>query len=119
MDPFDDVLAQVMAEQRRVEEIQRSVARMTVTGRSRNGEVSATLRANQFTEISINPRALQRYNAESIGTLVLEAVNDGLQRFAEASRSKFEPLIAAARLNLPTTASPAGPPAVPPGAEVR
>jgi DNA-binding protein YbaB len=98
MQTVEELMAQVQAQQRRIEDIQRSVERMEIIGYSRNGEATATLTGvGQFTEISIDPRAMRRYDAESIGSLVLEAVNDGLSRLTEASRATFEPIIAESR----------------------
>jgi nucleoid-associated protein EbfC len=98
MDSVDDLLAQVHEQQRRVEEIQRSLERMEIVGYSGNGEVTVRLKGSgQFTEVAIDPEAHRRYGAEAIGPLVLEAINDGLRRLGEASRQKFEPLLAESR----------------------
>ncbi len=95
MESVDDLLAQVHEQQRRVEEIQRSLERMDIVGYAGNGDVTVRLKGSgQFTEVAIDPDAYRRYGAEGIGSLVLEAINDGLQRLGEASRRKFEPLLA-------------------------
>jgi nucleoid-associated protein EbfC len=92
---IDELEARLEVQRARIAEMQQSVQQMEVTGRSRNSEVLATLRGTgQFTRIAIHPRTFERYDAESIGRLVLEAVNDGLSRFGEASRAKYEPLMA-------------------------
>lgn len=104
-DEFDDLLAKMEAQQRRAEELQLEIQKMEVTGKSRNGEVTATLKGGgQFTTIKIDPRVIQRYGPDSVGMLVVEAVNDGLRRAAEASMAKFEPLIAEARAAVPDLA---------------
>lgn len=104
-DEFEDLLAKMEAQQRRAEELQREIQQMEVTGRSRNGEVTATLKGGgQFTAVKIDPRVIQRYGPDSVGMLVVEAVNDGLRRAAEASMARFEPLIAEARAAVPDLA---------------
>lgn len=99
MEPeIEDLLAKVQEQQRRIEDIQRSVNAMSITGYAGNGEVTAKLTGGgRFTEISFDQQTMRRYDAETLGALVLEAVNDGLRRLAEASRSKFAPVIAEAR----------------------
>jgi DNA-binding YbaB/EbfC family protein len=104
-DDFDQLLAKMEAQQRRAEELQREIQSMEITGKSRNGEVTATLKGGgQFTTIKIDPRVIQRYGPDSVGMLVVEAVNDGMRRMAEASMARFEPLIAEARAAVPDLA---------------
>ncbi len=104
-DDFEQLLAKMQAQQRQAEELQREIQSMEITGRSRNGEVTATLKGGgQFTAIRIDPRVVQRYGPDSVGMLVVEAVNDGLRRAAEASMARFEPLIAEARAAVPDLA---------------
>lgn len=94
---IDRLMAQVYEQQRRVEEVQRTVDRTEVKGRSRENEVEVTVRGNgEFTDISIEARAIGRYDAETLGQVVLEAVNDGLRRVNEMSAAKFAPIIDAA-----------------------
>ncbi|HZM74254.1 MAG TPA: YbaB/EbfC family nucleoid-associated protein [Candidatus Limnocylindrales bacterium] len=101
-DEFEELLAKMEAQQRRAEEMQREIQTMEITGKSRNGEVTATLKGGgQFTAVKIDPRVIQRYGPDSVGMLVVEAVNDGLRRAAEASMARFEPLIAEARAAVP------------------
>ena len=95
MESVDDLLAQVQEQQRKVEEVQRSLERMDIVGYAGNGDVTVRLKGSgQFTEVVIDPDAYRNYGASGIGSLVLEAINDGLQRLGEASRRKFEPLLA-------------------------
>lgn len=101
-DEFDELLARMEAQQRRAEEVQLEIQNMEITGKSRNGEVVATLKGGgTFTSIKIDPRVVQRYGADSVGMLVVEAVNDGLRKVGEVSMAKFEPLIAEARAAVP------------------
>ena len=94
----DELMARIHQQVQHIEEVQRSVERMEVVGHSRQGEATATLTGTgQFIEVSIDPRAMRRYDADSVGALVLEAVNDGLRRLAEASSEKFAPIIAESR----------------------
>ena len=93
----DDLLEQVRKQQEDVARIQRGLEAMEVTGSSRGDEVTVTLRgAGRFTAVTIDPAAQQRYDAHELGEIVLEAVNDGLGKLAEATRAKFAPIIDAA-----------------------
>jgi nucleoid-associated protein EbfC len=87
---FDEIERQ----QKKIEDIERSVMLLEVTGRSRRGEVTATIKGSgQFTKIKIDPRLVGRQSLDGIGKLVLEAVNDGMRRLNEATRKRFEPLL--------------------------
>jgi nucleoid-associated protein EbfC len=93
MDPFTEVLAEIDAQQRLFEQAEQAMLRTEVTGRSRNGEVTAKVAgAGRVTEVTIDPRTLQRLGAQAIGALVAEAVNDGLARMTVAGRKHFEQL---------------------------
>ncbi len=97
------LLEKVRRQTDQVQRIQRSVEAMRITGTSRNGEVTVTVQGNgRFTEISIDPETVRRFNARDLGDIVLEAVNDGLHKLAEASSARFAPVIeAAARIERP------------------
>lgn len=97
------LLEKVRRQTDQVHRIQRSVEAMRITGTSRNGEVTVTVQGNgRFTEISIDPETIRRYDARDLGDIVLEAVNDGLHKLAEASSARFAPVIeAAARIERP------------------
>jgi DNA-binding protein YbaB len=89
---FDEIERQ----QKRIEEIERTVMALEVTGRSRRGEVTAVMKGTgQFTRIRIDPNLAGRQTLEAISGLVLEAVNDGMRKLNEATRKRFEPLISA------------------------
>lgn len=97
------LLERVRRQTDQVQRIQRGVEAMRVTGTSRNGEVTVTVQGTgQFTEIAIDPETMRRYNARDLGDIVLEAVNDGLRKLAEASSARFAPVIeAAGRIDRP------------------
>jgi hypothetical protein len=70
---------------------------MQVKGNSRNNEVTVTVTGTgRFTEITIDPETVRRFNARDLGDIVLEAVNDGLRKLGEASTARFKPIIEAA-----------------------
>lgn len=95
------LMEKVRRQQEQVERIQRGVETMEVTATSRGNEVTVKLRGNgRFTEISIDPESVRRYDAQDLGDIVMEAVNEGLRKLAEASSKRFAPVIeAAARLD--------------------
>ena len=91
---IDGLLAQIRQQQEDVARIQRGVETMEVKGASRGNEVSVTLLGSgRFTDIAIDPEAQRRYNAEDLGAIVLEAVNDGLTKLAEATKARFAPIL--------------------------
>jgi DNA-binding protein YbaB len=93
---IDGLLEQIRQQQEDVARIQRGVEAMEVKGASRGNEVSVTLRGSgRFTEIAIEAEAQRRYNAEDLGGIVLEAVNDGLTKLAEATKARFAPILEA------------------------
>jgi DNA-binding YbaB/EbfC family protein len=95
---MDGLLAQVRRQTEEVQRIQRSIEAMEVKGHSRGNEVTAVLRGDgRFSAIDIDPEAIRRYDARNLGEIVLEAVNNGLQKLAEASNAKFAPVIESAR----------------------
>ena len=98
MEPaIEELMAQVREQQQRIEDIQRSVETMELTGYAGNGDVTVKLKGDgRFTDVSIDPQVLRRYDAQTIGQLVLEAVNDGLAKLNAASQAKYAPLLAEA-----------------------
>ncbi|GAB2952916.1 YbaB/EbfC family nucleoid-associated protein [Micromonospora polyrhachis] len=98
MEPaIEELMAQVREQQQRIEDIQRSVETMEITGYAGNGDVTVKLKGDgRFTDVSIDPQVLRRYDAQTLGQLVLEAVNDGLAKLAAASEAKYAPLLAEA-----------------------
>ena len=102
MNPEMDVdvtglLDKVRQQADQVQRIQRSVEAMQVKGNSRNNEVTVTLSGTgRFSEVSIDPESIRRYNARDLGDIVLEAINDGMRKLGEASTARFAPIIEAA-----------------------
>jgi nucleoid-associated protein EbfC len=91
------LLERVRQQQEEIMRIQRGVEAMEVTGASRHNEVQVTVRGNgQVTNVTIDPDALSENDADQLGDIVKEAVNDGLRKVAEASSSRFRPVIEAA-----------------------
>jgi nucleoid-associated protein EbfC len=91
------LLDKVRQQTDQVQRIQRSIEAMQVKGRSRNDEVTVTVQGTgRFTAIDIDPETVRRYDAHDLGDIVLEAVNDGLRKLAEASSARFAPVIEAA-----------------------
>jgi nucleoid-associated protein EbfC len=102
MNPEMDVdvaglLDRVRQQTDQVQRIQQGIEAMLVKGNSRNNEVTVTVQGTgRFTEITIDPETMRRFNARDLGDIVLEAVNDGLRKLAEASTARFAPVIEAA-----------------------
>jgi DNA-binding YbaB/EbfC family protein len=91
------LLEQVRRQQAEIERIQRGIETMEVTGGSRGNEVQVTMRGNgQVADVAIDPDALRDHDAQELGEIVMEAVNDGLRRVAEATSARFRPVIEAA-----------------------
>ena len=91
------LMERVQRQQREIEQIQRGLEAMEVTGASRQDEVRVTVRGNgQITRVSIDPDAQSENDADQLGELVKDAVNDGLRKVAEASAARFKPVMEAA-----------------------
>ena len=97
------LLDKVRQQTDQVQRIQQSIEAMRIKGTSRNGEVTVTVQGTgRFTEIDIDPETVRRFSARDLGDIVLEAVNDGLHKLAEASTARFAPVIeAASRIEQP------------------
>jgi nucleoid-associated protein EbfC len=95
----DDVAAlleRARRQQEDIQRIQRSVEAIEVTGGSRHDEVQVTVRGSrQVTRVSIEPDAMGQYDADELGEIVKEALNDSFRRAAEASAARFRPFIEA------------------------
>jgi DNA-binding YbaB/EbfC family protein len=98
MPDMDELLAQVRRQAEEVQRIQRAVEAMEIKGRSRGNEVTVVLCGDgRFSAIDIDPEAVRRHDARNLGEIVLEAVNNGLQKLAEAGNAEFAPVIESAR----------------------
>lgn len=94
---LQDLLDDVQANTERVNEMQRDLQSREITGYAGNGEVTVRLLGTgAFVDVFIDPDTYRRYDAETVGTLVLAAVNDGLARLQAASRTIFAPMLDAA-----------------------
>jgi nucleoid-associated protein EbfC len=91
---LDELLQDVRAQTEHVTELRHQLQTREITGYAGNGEVTVRLLGTgQFVDVSIDPVAYRQYDAETVGTLVLTAVNDGLARLQEASRAIFAPVL--------------------------
>jgi DNA-binding protein YbaB len=92
-----DIMVRIQEQQDAVERVQRDVEIMRVDGYSRSNEVTATIQGNgRFTEISIDPDTIRRYDPYDLGAIVLEAVNDAMTRLSEATARLYAPVLEAA-----------------------
>jgi DNA-binding protein YbaB len=81
--------------------VRRSIEGMSITGCSRNNGVIAKLRGTgQLTEVTIDPKVMQRYDLKAVGGFVVEAVNDAMTRLGQATQERFAPFIAEAEAQL-------------------
>ncbi len=93
----DAIMDQVRQQQEEVERIQGDVEAMLVKGHSRQQEVTASVRGTgRFTEISVDPERIRGLDAYELGGVVLEAVNDALDKLAAATAARYAPVIEAA-----------------------
>ena len=90
----DDLVARVRAGTEKVAAMRRSLDRQEITGSTRGGEVTVRLLGTgRFVDVRIDPDAVRRYDAETVGALVLEAVNDGLWWLHAHSELAFQSII--------------------------
>jgi DNA-binding protein YbaB len=91
-----ELMARIQEQQDAVERVQREVENMRVDGYSRSNEVTATIQGSgRFTEISIDPATIRRYDPFDLGAIVLEAVNDATARLSEATAALYAPVLEA------------------------
>lgn len=89
-----ELMRRLEDQQAEVERIRQDVDSKLVSGYSRGNEVTATVQGTgRFTEISIDPEALRRYDAHDIGTIVAEAANDALDRLAQLAAQRLSPVL--------------------------
>lgn len=88
------LLDRVRGQADRIRSIQREVEAIRVTGTSRDGAVTVTVQGNgTLARLQIAPDAVRGQDTRDLGDTVLEAVNDGLRRLAEASAARFAPVL--------------------------
>lgn len=91
------LMERVQRQQEEIQKIQRGIEAMEVIGATRHDEVRVTVRGNgQITRVTIDPDAISDNDADQLGDLVMDAVNDGLRKVAEASAARFQPIMEAA-----------------------
>ena len=91
---LDGLLQDVQAQTEHITELQQELQKREITGYAGNGEVTVRLLGTgQFTDIYIDPTTHRQYDSETVGTLVLTAVNDGLARLQHASQTIFAPVL--------------------------
>ena len=83
-------LAEAQRQAAQVEQIQRDVDATDTVGQSAHGMVRVTVRGTGLVvDVTIDPEALRYYDAETIGSLVLEAINDAMRTAVTSARDKF------------------------------
>ena len=93
----EELMARIQRQTEEIEQIQRDIAELSVQGYSRDREVTATVQGSgRLTEITIEPATLREFDAYDVGAIVLEAVNDALDRLAETTAARYAPVIDAA-----------------------
>ena len=95
MEPeIEQLLADLNAHQERVFAQQRALEATEFTVSVADGDVLVRLLGTgQLAEVRIDPPAMRRYDAEELGTLIVEAVNSGTARVLQAGRERFAPLL--------------------------
>lgn len=83
-------LAEAQRQTALVEEIQRDIDSTDTVGQSAHGMVRVTVRGTGLVvDVTIDPEAVRYYDAETLGGLVLEAINDGMRTAVTSARDKF------------------------------
>ncbi|KAA5830576.1 YbaB/EbfC family nucleoid-associated protein [Saccharopolyspora hirsuta] len=92
-----ELVQRLQHQQAEVDRIRQDVDTALVSGRSRDDEVTATVRGTgRFTEVAIDPEVLRRYDARDIGEMVAEAANDALDRLARLAEQRLAPVLGSA-----------------------
>lgn len=88
------MLEAARAQAERMQQIQAEVAELSVRGEAGNGLVTATVRGTgQITNIGIDRDAVRYYDADALGAVVLEAVNDGIRRALTLARDRYREVL--------------------------
>lgn len=89
--------ARTQAEQ--IRQVQQEVGAASVTGQAGQGMVTTTVMGTgQITAITIDPDALRYYEAAALGSVVLEAVNDGVRRALTMARDRYAEVMPGSQL---------------------
>ncbi|MEV0081719.1 YbaB/EbfC family nucleoid-associated protein [Saccharopolyspora sp. NPDC050642] len=92
-----ELMRRLQDQQAEIDRARQDVDATLVSGCSRDNEVTVTVRGTgRFTEVSIDPDALRRYDARDIGAIVVEAANDALDRLAQHAAQRLAPALDAA-----------------------
>ncbi|MEV6343723.1 YbaB/EbfC family nucleoid-associated protein [Actinoplanes sp. NPDC051851] len=89
---LDTLLQQVHTDTTRIVALQEDLWRREITGYAADGAVTVRLSGTgTFLDVTIDPDTLRRYDAFTVGQLVLTAINDALTRLQSATQSVFTP----------------------------
>lgn len=80
---FDHVFAQLAEQARAVQQRPMRTPEVEAEGRSRDDLVTITLRGQEFTDATVDPRAMRESNAD-LAELFTQAANDALRKHQEA-----------------------------------
>jgi nucleoid-associated protein EbfC len=90
---LDDLLEQVHADTERIAALQNELQHREIAGYAADGEVTVRLAGTgQVLSVVIDPDTMRRYDADTVGSLVVVALNDGLNRLHAESQAIFAPL---------------------------
>ncbi|HEU5475319.1 MAG TPA: YbaB/EbfC family nucleoid-associated protein [Actinophytocola sp.] len=91
----DAMVEQLRRQEQEIDRIRRDVEAMVVKGRSRAGEVEASVRGNgRLAGVSIDPATVRQYDTHDLGVIVTEAVNAALDNLAKVVQARFAPTLA-------------------------
>jgi nucleoid-associated protein EbfC len=83
-------LAEAQRQAAMVEEIQKDVDATETIGQSAHGMIRVTVRGTGLvTNVTIDEEAVKYYDAETLGGLVLDALNEGMRSAVMSARDKF------------------------------
>lgn len=91
MKNIGDLMKQVQGMQSRMQEMQESLARLTVTGRSGGGLVEVTVTgAGKAEAVSVDPSLLKPEEKEILEDLIVAAFNDAKAKSEQAAAEKMK-----------------------------
>lgn len=90
---MSDLMKQAQQFQAKLGEMQQELGKTTVTGVAGAGMVKATVNGNsELLSLSIEPGIVNSDDVKMLEDLITAAVNDGLQKAKEASKSEMSKL---------------------------